>query len=118
MDHYEDNLNFNIECAIINTYFEAELLNIKDKLPRLDHRNFTTSFRRKIVKNINECYDKDKSITLEAMKIVDKCKNTSYEYEVLCILAQNPLTPKMVIDYHRHLTEVRIARDLKVSENY
>lgn len=110
------NINSLIEDAILNTYFECELMNIKDKLQKLDERNFNSSFKKKIVKKINECIDSGVSITLTALKMVDDTKGTRYEDEMTWILAQNPLTPKMVFDYHMHLAEKRIARELKLSE--
>ena len=110
------NINSLIEDAIINTYFECELMNTRDKMQNLDERNFNSSFKKRVVKKINECLDKNISITLEALKMVDSTKGTRYEDEMIFILAQNPLTPKMASDYHQHLAEKRIVRELKLSE--
>ena len=108
------NLIANIEDAIINTFFEAEGMGIHhDKLFILDEKNFTTHFKKKIVNVINECIQKDKTITLQAMSIADKCKGTQYEYDVLNILSQNPLTIKMAKDYHSYLAEKRIEREIR-----
>jgi hypothetical protein len=110
------NINSLIEDAIINTYFECELMNTRDKMQKLDERNFNSSFKKRIAKKINECLDKNISITLEALKMVDSTKGTRYEDEMIFILAQNPLTPKMASDYNQHLAEKRIVRELKLSE--
>jgi len=106
-----------IEDAIINTFFEAELIGFKDQLFTLDPRNFQSSFKKRIVEKINECIAQDKSISLLAYNIVEKCKgNTNYEMLVLEILAQNPLTPKIAKEYHAHLGIRRIERTLNVTQ--
>jgi len=61
------NLITRIEDAIINTFFEAELMGVDKKLFKLDERNFITNFKKKIVKVINDCMTNDRSITLEAI---------------------------------------------------
>jgi len=110
------NLVTNIEDAIINTFFEAELMGVANNLFRLDDRNFITHFKKKIVITINDCIDKDKSITLAAMKMADSCKGTNYEYDILNILAQNPLTIKMAKEYHSLLAEKRIERNMRLGK--
>lgn len=112
------NINSLIEDAIINTFFECELMGIKDNMPKIEEKNFNSSFKKKIVAKINECIKSKHSITLEALKMVDNCKGTRYEDEMIWILAQNPLTPKMASDYYTHLAENRIKRELKLSEAY
>lgn len=110
------NINSLIEDAIINTYFECELMGNRDKMQKLDERNFNSSFKRRIVHKINECLDNGNSITLEALKMVDDTRSTRYEGEMVFILAQNPLTPNMARDYHKHLAEKRIKRELKLGD--
>lgn len=110
------NINSLIEDAIINTYFECELMGNRDKMQKLDERNFNSSFKKRIVNKINWCLEKDESISLEALKMFDKVKGTRYEDEMVWILAQNPLTPNMARDYHKHLAEKRIKRELKLGD--
>ena len=43
------NINSLIEDAIINTYFECELMGNRDKMQKLDERNFNSSFKKRIV---------------------------------------------------------------------
>ena len=106
------NINTQLEDAIINTYFECELMGLREKLTKLDRRNFTSSFKKRIIDKINDCLDDGSSITLECAKIIDKTKGTNYEDEMLGIIAQNPLTARMVSDYHGYLAELRIKREL------
>jgi len=44
--------------------------------------------------------------------MIDKTKGTNYEDEMMGIIAQNPLTARMVSDYHGYLAELRIKREL------
>ena len=110
------NIHNLIEDAIINSYFECELMGVREKMQKLDERNFNSSFKKRIVKKINECFDNDESITIEALKMIDSTKGTQYEDEMIWILAQNPLTPNMARDYHKHLAEKRIKRELKLGD--
>ena len=61
---YSGNIINRIEDAIINTFFWAEELGFRDQLFKLDERNFQGSFKKRIAYRINECLEKDKSITL------------------------------------------------------
>lgn len=112
---FSGNILSRIEDAVINTFFESELMGIKhEQLFKLDRNNFTGSFKKRIVEIINECLEKDKSITLEALKMIESCKG-NYEVYMLDIIAQNPLTVKMARDYHSHLGMRRIERKLNVA---
>lgn len=109
---YSGNIINRIEDAIINTFFWAEELGFRDQLFKLDERNFQGSFKKRIAYRINECLDKDKSITLLSMSIADACKGNN-EILFLEIIAQNPLTIKMAKDYHSYLAEKRIEREIR-----
>lgn len=113
---FSGNILNRIEDAIINTFFLAEERGFRDQLFKLDEKNFQSSFKKRIVQRINECLEKDKSISLLALTIAEKCKGSSNnEMIVLEILAQNPLTPTMARDYHAHLAMRRIERTLNVA---
>ncbi len=111
---YSGNIINRIEDAIINTFFWAEELGFRDQLFKLDERNFQGSFKKRIAYRINECLDKDKSITLLGMAIADACKGNN-EILFLEIIAQNPMTIKMAREYHAHLAMRRIERELNVA---
>lgn len=111
---YSGNIINRIEDAIINTFFWAEELGFRDQLFKLDERNFQGSFKKRIAYRINECLDKDKSITLLSMKIADACKGNN-EILFLEIIAQNPMPIKMAREYYAHLAMRRIERELNVA---
>lgn len=114
MGFYNGNVQQNIEDAILNTFFECELMGVtKDQLFKLDERNFLSHFKRRVVFRINECIDKNESLSLLAYTLVEKCKG-SREDEMLEICCQNPLTIQIAKDYHNYLTKKRIERDLKL----
>lgn len=114
MGFFDGNVQANIEDAIINTFFESELMGVKhSQLFKLDDRNFQTSFKRRIAQRINERLASDGSISLLAHEIAEKCVG-SYESEMVYILAQNPLPIQIARDYHAYLTKKRIERELNV----
>ena len=105
----------NIENAVINSFFEAELMGVqRDQLFKLDERNFLSSFKKRIAQRINECIDKGTSVSLLAHELYEKCKG-SYEDELLEITAQNPLPIFIAKDYHDYLAKKRIERSLNVA---
>lgn len=113
---FNGNILNRIEDAIINTFFLSEEMGFREQLFKLDEKNFQSSFKKRIVYKINECFDKDKSISLLALTIFDACKgNSNHEMTMLEIHAQNPLTPKSAREYHAHLAMRRIERTLNVA---
>lgn len=114
MNDYSNNINANIENAVLNTFPFAEEMGKTAELFKLDTRNFTNDFRKRLSEQINDCLENDKSINLMFMKACDKCKGTNYEYEFLNVVAQSPLTPKMAKEYHAHLAMLRIERGMNV----
>lgn len=114
---FSGNITTRIEDAIINTFFYAEEMGVKhEQLFKLDPRNFGDSFKKKIVEKINECLEKDKSISLLAYKTFDACKSHSnYEIMMLEIGTQHALPIEIARDYHAHLAKRRIERTLNVA---
>ena len=113
---FNGNILNRIEDAIINTFFYAEEMGFREQLFKLDEKNFQGSFKKRIVYKINECLEKDKSISLLALSIFDACKgNSNHEMTMLEIQSQNPLTPKSAREYHAHLAMRRIERTLNVT---
>jgi len=113
---FNGNIINRIEDAVIKTFFLSEEMGFREKLFKLDEKNFQTSFKKRIVYKINECLEKDKSISLLALAIFDACKgNLNHEMIMLEIHAQNPLTPKSAREYHAHLAMRRIERTLNVT---
>jgi len=114
MGFFDGNIQANIEDAIINTFFEADWMWVKnEQLFKLDERNFSTHFKKRIVERINRCLEKNESLSLLAMQISEKCKGY-YEDEFLRITAQSALPVFMAKDYHSYLTKKRIERELNV----
>lgn len=112
MGFFDGNVQANIEDAIINTFFESELMGVKHtQLFKLDDRNFQTNFKRRIAQMINERLATGGSISLLAHEIVEKCVG-NYEREMIFILAQNPLPIQIARDYHAYLSKKRIEREL------
>ena len=55
MEFFNGSVQANIEDAIINTFFEAELMGVKhEQLFKLDERNFQSHFKKRIVERIGK----------------------------------------------------------------
>lgn len=115
MGFFNGNVQANIEDAIINTFFEAELMGVKhEQLFKLDERNFSSHFKKRIVERINERINTNGSVSLLAYEIAEKCKG-NYEQEMLMITAQSALPIEIARDYHAYLAKKRIERELNVA---
>lgn len=115
MEFFNGSVQANIEDAIINTFFEAELMGVKhEQLFKLDERNFSSHFKKRIVERINERLNTNGSISLLAYEIAEKCKG-SHEQEMLMITAQSALPIEIARDYHAYLAKKRIERELNVA---
>ena len=115
MEFFNGSVQANIEDAIINTFFEAELMGVKhEQLFKLDERNFQSHFKKRIVELINERLITNGSISLLAYEIAEKCKG-SHEEEMLRITAQCALPIEIARDYHSYLAKKRIERSLNVA---
>ena len=115
MEFFNGSVQANIEDAIINTFFEAELMGVKhEQLFKLDERNFSSHFKKRIVERINERINTNGSVSLLAYEIAEKCKG-NYEQEMLMITAQSALPIEIARDYHAYLAKKRIERELNVA---
>ena len=115
MEFFNGSVQANIEDAIINTFFEAELMGVKhEQLFKLDERNFQSHFKKRIVERINERIAANGSVSLLAYEIAEKCKG-SYEDEMLMITAQSAVPLFVAKDYHDYLAKKRIERSLNVA---
>ena len=115
MEFFNGSVQANIEDAIINAFFEAELMSAKPvQFFKLDERNFQSHFKKRIVERINERIAANGSVSLLAYEIAEKCKG-SYEDEMLMITAQSALPLFVAKDYHDYLAKKRIERSLNVA---
>ena len=115
MEFFNGSVQANIEDAIINAFFEAELMSTKPvQFFKLDERNFQSHFKKRIVERINERLSDNGSISLLAYEIAEKCKG-SHEQEMLMITAQSALPKEIARENHTNKAKKRIERSLNVA---